>query len=409
MDVVRLREWGTERIHVLPQLPVQDCFVGTSTQCALRLTDPHVSPTHAELIFERNRWRIRGLGSAPALRLDGIPREDFDLVAGAEIGIGTTTLVAETPRTIALREFCARMLGWGSDRMKAVDHALRALRFAAARRSGLILCGQGDLVPIAHTLHRHTLGIDAPFIVCDPRRRNFSGTVRSPANHDSGVTALRAAAGGSLCVRGSRLPRDLSELLRLLHEPDSGAQFIVCLESEERPTSGMFLTVLLAGSMLIEVPSLGVRQAELLRIIDEYADEAITALHAPTACFTGDDRSWVVQRAAGSLPEIEKATRRVVALKISRGRLPRAAKLLGMAQVSLTQWFRRRAPFPVPTGPRHRERAGRATGRAVPPELAAQVAANDRAGRDTVCADLALGGAVELAAEDLRRGSRLHR
>jgi hypothetical protein len=91
------------------------------------------------------------------------------------------------------------------------------------------------------------------------------------------------------------------------------------------------------------VPSLGAREAELPRIIDEYADEAITALHAPTACFTSKDHAWVMERAAASLTEIEKATLRLVALKVATN-LPQAAKLLGMAPISLLRWFHRRAP-----------------------------------------------------------------
>jgi hypothetical protein len=66
-------------------------------------------------------------------------------VPGVEVGIGETTLIAESPRSIALRDFCARLLGWGGDHMPAVDHALRALRLAVACRSPLILRGEGDL------------------------------------------------------------------------------------------------------------------------------------------------------------------------------------------------------------------------------------------------------------------------
>jgi len=46
-----------------------------------------------------------------------------------------------------------------------------------------------------------------------------------------------------------------------------------------------------------------------------------------------------------TLDEFEKATLRLVALKMSRT-LPRAAELLGMATVSLDKWIRRRKPLP---------------------------------------------------------------
>jgi hypothetical protein len=55
-----------------------------------------------------------------------------------------------------LRAFLARMLGWSNER--AVDLALRSLALALDHRAALVLCGEGDLVPIAWALHRHTLG-----------------------------------------------------------------------------------------------------------------------------------------------------------------------------------------------------------------------------------------------------------
>jgi hypothetical protein len=108
------------------------------------------------------------------LRQDGVPRREFELTPGVEIGIGASVLVAESARGVAVREFCRRLLGWGGDRMRAVDHALRAVRLAMARRSPLVLCGEGDLIPIARTLHRFAMGDRAPFVVCDRRRRNTS-------------------------------------------------------------------------------------------------------------------------------------------------------------------------------------------------------------------------------------------
>src|SRR5678815_4538381 len=45
--------------------------------------------------------------------------------------------------------------------------------------------------------------------------------------------------------------------------------------------------------MPIEVPPLGIREIELPRIIQAYADEAIAALSAPASCFSGDDQALV--------------------------------------------------------------------------------------------------------------------
>src|SRR4051794_1803101 len=101
-----------------------------------------------------------------------------------------------------LRPFLARMLGGANP--GAVDLALRSLVLALDHRATLVLCGEGDLVPIAWVLHRRTLGADRPFIICDPRRGTKAASVRSPASRASGVAALEAATGGSLCVRARR-------------------------------------------------------------------------------------------------------------------------------------------------------------------------------------------------------------
>ena len=325
-------------------------YIGSSATCPLRLTGRGISLVHAELIDEGAQWRIRDFEGATGLRQDGQPRKEFVLTPGVEVGIGSVILIAESQRTIALRDFCARILGWGGDRMQAVDHALRAIRLAAARRSTLVLRGAEDLVPIAHALHRRVLGSDAPFVICDPRREDIPASVRSPANRRSGVAAFEAAAGGSLCVRSSPLPRDLPELLKLLYEPDCRVQLIVCIRGRARGG-------LLPGSMPIEVPPLSLREAELPRVVQAYADDAIAELHAPPSCFTKDDHCWVMAHSARSLSEIEKATLRIVALRMTDN-VHQAATLLGMAAVSLSQWLDRREPLTARAGPRWRSRTG---------------------------------------------------
>ena len=51
-DVVRLQEWGTDKSHVLPLPPTNECTVGAAAVCAIRLEDPShlVSRLHARLI-----------------------------------------------------------------------------------------------------------------------------------------------------------------------------------------------------------------------------------------------------------------------------------------------------------------------------------------------------------------------
>ena len=337
--VIRLREWGTDRICTLPGPPFPDCCVSMLEESSPWLTDLRGS-LGPRLTYRRQQWWIQDFRTESGLRQDGIPRDEFALDPGVEIGAGPTTLIAESLRSIAVRDFCIRLLGRKHD-SGDVDHALRALRLATYRRAALVLCGQGDLVPIAYALHCRTLGLDAPFMVCDRRRRNGVASVRSPANRESGVAALEAAAGGSLCVRSSRLPPDVSELLARLYEPEPErpVQLIVCV-------SGSNHRVLLAGPSPIRISPLRDRAEELPRIVEEYADEAITTLNAPAKCFTDADLWWVIERAAKSLAEIEKATLRLVALRVSANDVTQAAELLGMAPISLTNWLKRRSQPP---------------------------------------------------------------
>lgn len=331
--VLHLREWGTERRHRLPSAPTTQCSVGTAETCTVRLADASVAPTHAHLRRDARRWSIRALDRDQGLLQDGARCDAFALEPGVEIGVGGTTLVAESSHGVALRAFCARILGWSDDRAAIVDRALRSIRLAAARRTALWLCGEGDLVPLAYSLHRRAYGADRPFVVCDPRRRNGTGSVRHAANCETGTVAVQAAMGGSLCVRSSRLPRGFASVLALVRDPNVPAQLIVC--SEKMDLGGALFAV------PIDVPPLRERATELPRVIDEYALDAITALDEVPESFSRTDREWVITHAATSLPEIEKATLRLVALKTSSS-INRAAVRLGMAQISLSRWIGRR-------------------------------------------------------------------
>jgi hypothetical protein len=100
-----------------------------------------------------------------------------------------------------LRRYLCRLLGWTNT--SAIENALRSLDLAREHRAQLVLCGAGDLVPIAYGLHRRALGPDTPFIVCDPRRGNTPATVRAPANYvDVDAAFAAAAVGRSACAVG---------------------------------------------------------------------------------------------------------------------------------------------------------------------------------------------------------------
>ncbi|MCW5802547.1 MAG: FHA domain-containing protein [Deltaproteobacteria bacterium] len=71
-----------------------------------------------------------------------------------------------------------------------------------------------------------------------------------------------------------------------------------------------------------------------------------TALREPgvrvqLAVCTQVDRAWVAEHAASSLPEIEKATLRIIALR-QTGTLAGAATLLGMSTPALSDWLKHR-------------------------------------------------------------------
>lgn len=255
------------------------------------------------------------------------------LQPGTELGIGGLTLLAESRRFVELRSVLARLLGWGPDQLLTVDLALRALHLAAANRTPLALCGGGDLVPIAQTIHRHTLGDDRPFILCDPRRRAPDATVRTAENIQPALAALVAAQGGSLCVWSKRLPRDFARVRGELRAQNVRVQLIVCMQDLRdgqafEPTR-------------ISIPPLDARHRELPRIIDEYAGDARASL-AIDVRFTAADRAWIASYSAASLPEIEKGTRRIVAVRHTGGNITAAAEMLGMSAVALRAWIGRR-------------------------------------------------------------------
>jgi hypothetical protein len=302
-EVIRLRQWGTDRIHMLP------------------------APSF-------NAAREGAAGGARHLER---------LQPCVEIGIGNTTLVAENRFSIVLRKYLERILGWERDCIATVDMALRSIRMAAAHRSALILRGREDLVPIAHALHRHVFGANRPFVVCDPRRTEAEESVRAAANYGSLVEAAEVAIGGSLCVSDRRQPPGLTRLLRRLYDPETQFQLIICSDGDLHRRRDAFLS-----PPPIEVPPLTGRAHELPRIVEEYALDALHALDAPRKSFTRADRDWVLEHEAQSLSAIERATLRLIALRTSPN-VNQAAARLGMAHVSLTRWIRRRKKLPVQT------------------------------------------------------------
>jgi hypothetical protein len=233
----------------------------------------------------------------------------------------------EEPAWAKLRGFLARLLGW--DDVPAVERACHAVHLAATHQAALVLYGDGDLVQVARGLHRHVLGAERPFALCDPRRRDTEAGAPLE-NRRTGVDALGVAAGGTVCLRSKRLPPDFAEVANALR--GARAQLIICGQRLPECTE-----LVLAP---IKIPALSTRQHELDRLIDEYAHDAVIALRS-SAPFTKTDRDWVRTHSATSLPEIEKGAWRIAAVRHA-GSIARAAKLLGMSHAALGEWFARR-------------------------------------------------------------------
>ncbi len=336
-NVVRLREWGTDRIYGVSAHG--EITIGATDDATVRLRDPsgRMSRRHAVLVRQGDVSFIRDAGSTNGIRIDGAARPAFVVAPGTEVSLGGVTLIAESPLSIALRRFLARILGWSTDRTKAVDLALRAVRMAATGRCSLYVSSESDPVAIAYEIHRLAMGSRRPFIACDPRRRAGTETVRSVRNVEDATLALEAAIGGSLCVWSSRLPKDFTMIRSALYEPDARVTLVVCSTGPtENDTS---------RTPAINVPALATRRSELTRIIDEYAEDARMELAADREAFRQSDRTWIAEHASSSLSEIETATLRLVALR-RFGNVNRAAIGLGMAHVSLARWILRRgAPW----------------------------------------------------------------
>jgi hypothetical protein len=239
----------------------------------------------------------------------------------------------------ALRGFLARILGWSDEHRTDIEHALRSIQLAITYRAALVLLGDiPDLLTIAEALHRRTLGAGRPFVLCDRHRVGMGDWPRS-RNHESGVAAVAAARGGSLCVPRAGMPLDFSSMVPMVRDPAASVQLIVCGEADYSSDPFLMLPV------PIQVPPLAARGGELPRIVDEYARDAITTLGAFESDFTEADRGWVLGNAANTWAEIDRATLRIIALRNSAG-IPEAAKRIGMNPASLRSWIRLRRLTP---------------------------------------------------------------
>jgi hypothetical protein len=340
-----LRVWGSRTTYPLPfvnaavaggKVGVNDeWIIGAANGCWLQLQDAigRVSKRHARLDYDRVRriWTISDLQSKSGVTQDGARQpSSFPVTPGVEIGVGGGfVLIAESPLLRALRELLARFIGWTDDR--ALDLALRSARWAVTHREPLQLCGDDDLTSIAQLLHHHTLGGARPFVTCARPRLRAPRSGRELADYDSGMPALAAAYGGTLCI-SHRHPHDFAQVVKACHDAPSRVQLIVCMrrpEPSDRRTTAPII-----------VPSLKARASELHRVIDAYAGD-VGAGALPGGALTAADREWVRDHESKSLAKIQEATRRLVAIR-SINNVTQAAAQLGLSHSALSEWVARR-------------------------------------------------------------------
>jgi len=237
---------------------------------------------------------------------------------------------AEPPPDI--KPYLERLIGWGAEHAPAVARAAAAVELARQRLSHLALFGPGDLVPIAMSIHLRTVGGDRPFVVIDPRRKIDPCCGRSAARSLATLAeAMDAARGGTVCIRAIRRPRDWDTASGRLADPGEDVRLTVCY-----PESRLGDIELSRPTPVVVAPLAG---RDMQRMIDEYSEEARTALGMP-APTTAAQRAWMISYCHDH-NALEVAVRRFLALSCTSG-MCEAAYHLGMAPVSLSRWMRRR-------------------------------------------------------------------
>lgn len=344
-SVIRLRRWGTNERYDLPERG-GDCLIGSSSACTIQLEDTRVSAQHALLSRDpqTERWSLLDLRSKNGLRIDGVHHYAAALEPCMEIDVGRVTLMAESARSIELRCFLSRILGWSAKRQETVDRALREIRRAQLRRVPIVLQGSGWLYPVAQDLHAFLHGDQAPFVVCEPGRSELPPNVRSPLNVSTWQEALAAANGGALCIPNEHPPAPLEKFLHEVREKCSPAvQVIVCAPPRQE--------LWVPGADPVQIPDVESRPPlERQHIVVEYAADAARILGAERR-LSAEDREWVLANApqpgtALTLGAISKATLRLTAFRTERQSMRGTAERLGMKDVSLRRWFARRPPVP---------------------------------------------------------------
>jgi FHA domain-containing protein len=320
--IVRLRLWGTEYAHPLPESRVP-LKLGSGPTCDVQLHDEagRLSREHAMLVPEPAGWEIRDLGSTNGLWIEGSLATKCTLQAGVKIQLGGLTLVAESLKFIGLRSLVCRLVGWAPARQAGVDEALQNLRDSAIHRTPLILVGDDDLAPMAMRLHRLTLGPSAPFAT-------YGG--------DDMNAAIEAAMHGTLCVRIRRRV-DISPIADAVHAVEITARprLVLCTSN---PADAAAVSAKPGRLAVLAMPPLSTRTDEISRLVHETAESLVEEMGAPSNGFTMHDLERLQAIKFLGIADLEDSVRRVIAMRtwgVTVG-----AKKLGIKHSSLSQWAR---------------------------------------------------------------------
>lgn len=317
--VTRLRIWGTETTFDL--MSHDRWLVGSSPECGLVLHDSSnlVSRRHAELVLENGAWTLRDLQSRNGVRLDGELRLTFHVTPGIEVEIGGVRLIAESPRSIALRDVLARLLGWSAQRRPDVDAALRAVREMASMQHALVLRGDGKIGGVVQQLHRNVLA-DVPFV-----------------DRSDGRPIAELPRVALLYLDAKRLPADLRFVIAASRLPESRARIVVSAETGDEVA---YAARAIGRIATIEIPSLQLRRAERHRLFTTFADEAAAGFGFASAKLRDDEQGWLEPLEVAALADLEEIARRVVAIRVVG--VTAGARLLGISHVALLRWAQRR-------------------------------------------------------------------
>jgi hypothetical protein len=338
-EVIRLREWATDTVHPLAEDARASLTLGSAEASSIRVRDRarRVAREHARLERSRGRWTIVDAGSDHGLLIDGTRCDRAELRPGLEISLGgAVTLIAESPRLIALREALQRLLGYRPARRATVDEALRQIRDHDLHRTPLVLCGgptEHDLIPIAEELHRLTLTEHQPFVVYNPSRTaaRSQGAARTFADL---ATALHEAGDGTMCMEhGTLSRREVIRIYAAVLPQQCRTHLVHCGSAPGDPE---------LPTPRIAIPPLDARKTEIDRLITEYVREAAGRLYATRRVrLSSADRDWLRSSACESLPELRTATLRLVAVR-EAGNVNAASALLGISHVALAKWLNSR-------------------------------------------------------------------